>query len=448
MAVDFSIRPTQIIEKFRTLLPFVILCFLSNLSFSQNNIDYNTTDKKTYDYYQTKQWDSLIYIGNIALQNNIDYFYLRSRIGAAYFEKKNYIKASEQFEKAMIFNGSDNFVLESLYYCYIYLDRVNDANYLLKRYSNVFSDKIKFQLFREIYIEYGNSFKNNSNDKLLQIKDNIDWAESNITNNIIYAGAGIKYSINKHIIGTTSYSYLNILNNKQILIGTEILNDQYNLYQNQIYTNINYRLSKGTIIIPAIHYILVDYKTLFSKFDTAKHKVTQERKGIALNDFALSLALDKKYSKFGFNLFGTFSHLNNNEQKQLGLSISTSPFGNLNFYTITTFVLQNSENKSKFIAEQNIGFKTSKYLWLEGFVTYGKLENYVEKNAFVIYNINEVINFRAGLSILVPYKKLQFSLRYSYLKKTIPFEFFDNSIKKDTFKQNQHFFIGTLSYKF
>ncbi|MBI5539124.1 MAG: hypothetical protein HY951_03640 [Bacteroidia bacterium] len=426
-----------------------LIIFSGNQIFSQVNFDYNYIEKKTYDYYLTKQWDSLIYIGNIALQNNIDYFYLRSRIGAAYFEKKNYLKASKQFEKAMIFNGSDNFVLESLYYCYTYLDRENDANFLLKKHSQIFSDKIKPTFFREIYFESGSSFiKDSENNKLLQMKENVDWTESNLTNNILYNSLGIKYNINKYIIVTTSYSNLKIYNTKQILIGNEILKDNYNLYQNQIYTNLKYRLSNGTIIIPAIHYILVDYKTLFSKFDTTKNKVIQERKGITLNDFAFSLAFDKKYNNFGINLFGTYSHLNNNTQNQIGLSISSAPLGNLNFYTITTLVVQHTKNKLNFIGEQNLGFKTSKHLWFEGFVTFGELENYIEKNAMVVYNINEVINFRTGLSIIIPYNKFQLSFRYNYIKKSVPFDFYKNSLKTTSFNQHQHLILGILSYKF
>jgi hypothetical protein len=426
-----------------------LIVFSGNKLFAQDNFDYNFIEKKTYEYYLSKQWDSLIYIGNIGIQNNIDYFYLRSRIGYSYFEKNNYVKASEHFEKAMKFNGSDNFVIENLYNSYINLGFEGEANNLLRSYSQYFSDKTTPKTISEAYIEYGKTNNNNNeNNKLNDIKNNINWAESNTTNNIEYLGAGIKYSINKNIIMSTSYGKLNIDNTRQIVIGNEILNDNYNLYQNQMYANISYRISKKATIIPAFHYILVDYKTLTSKYDTSKSKVFQERKGIALNDYAISLAFDKKVNVFGFNIFTNFSHLNNNYQKQFGLSLNTYPYGNLNFYTLSTLVFQNTTNKNNLIAEQSVGVKILDFLWLESFATFGNLENYVEKNAFVIYNINEIINFRAGFSLIVPYKKLQFSLRYSFLKKTIPFEFFDNSIKKDTFKQNQHFFIGTLSYKF
>ena len=268
----------------KILLLIIFLCSIGNLTYSQTNIDYSYVDKKTYEYYQSKQWDSLIYLGNLGLQNNIDYFYLRSRMGAAYFEKNFFIKASEHFEKAMIFNASDNFVLESLYLCYTILGLEGDANYLIRNNSQYFSDKTIIKKISEAYVEYGKtSNNNNENNKLNDIKNNINWAESITTNNIEYIGAGVKYNINKKIIMAASYGKLNINNTKQIVIGNEILDDNYNLYQNQIYTNISYRISKGTFIIPAFHFILVDYKTLLSKYDTTKSKVMQERKGITLN---------------------------------------------------------------------------------------------------------------------------------------------------------------------
>jgi tetratricopeptide (TPR) repeat protein len=203
-----------------------LIVFSGNKLFAQDNFDYNFIEKKTYEYYLSKQWDSLIYIGNIGIQNNIDYFYLRSRIGYSYFEKNNYVKASEHFEKAMKFNGSDNFVIENLYNSYINLGFEGEANNLLRSYSQYFSDKTTPKTISEAYIEYGKTNNNNNeNNKLNDIKNNINWAESNTTNNIEYLGAGIKYSINKNIIMSTSYGKLNIDNTRQIVIGNEILNE-------------------------------------------------------------------------------------------------------------------------------------------------------------------------------------------------------------------------------
>lgn len=47
-------------------------------------------DALTYQLFQQKAWDNLIKEGNKAIQNGIDYYYLRVRMGIAYYEKGNY----------------------------------------------------------------------------------------------------------------------------------------------------------------------------------------------------------------------------------------------------------------------------------------------------------------------------------------------------------------------
>ena len=79
------------------LLIFFSSIFLS--AKSQDVLDFNTVNTKTYDYYFQGNWDSLIDIGEKALKSDIDYFYLRIRLGIAYYAKTNYRKAIIHLEK-------------------------------------------------------------------------------------------------------------------------------------------------------------------------------------------------------------------------------------------------------------------------------------------------------------------------------------------------------------
>jgi len=71
---------------------------------------------QTYQLYNEENWYQLTEVGQEAVKNGLDYFYLRIRMGIAYFHLKNYRKAATHLEKALDFNGADASALEYLYF--------------------------------------------------------------------------------------------------------------------------------------------------------------------------------------------------------------------------------------------------------------------------------------------------------------------------------------------
>jgi hypothetical protein len=93
-------------------------------------------EKKTKELTVNKNWDELIALGRQALQQDIDYFYLRLRLGIAFYEKKQYRAATTHFEKALAFNSSDELAQEYLYYSLIFSERFDEANNLMSQFNN------------------------------------------------------------------------------------------------------------------------------------------------------------------------------------------------------------------------------------------------------------------------------------------------------------------------
>ncbi|MBY0426058.1 MAG: hypothetical protein K2Q22_10510 [Cytophagales bacterium] len=103
------------------LILFVGMILLGQIALSQIEYRTNSADfeKITYSQYQNKSWQELINTGNAALNENLDFFYLRLRLGIAYFELKQYRMAESHFIKAYEFNHADTVVLEYLYYSHL-----------------------------------------------------------------------------------------------------------------------------------------------------------------------------------------------------------------------------------------------------------------------------------------------------------------------------------------
>jgi len=146
----------------------ILLIFLfatCKTTFSQNTPnDFKTIDATTYQLYMQKDWDSLILVGNEAIKNGEDYFYLRLRIGIAYYHKENYRKAASHLQKALQFNSVDTTTLEYLYYSYLFSKRDLEARILLSKFPDKLREKIKtkkYKVLDQIYIETGPTFSNN-----------------------------------------------------------------------------------------------------------------------------------------------------------------------------------------------------------------------------------------------------------------------------------------------
>ena len=71
---------------------------------AQSRLDYGYVDSVTYSCYLTGNWDKVIALGSEALNQNIDYKYLRQRIGYAYYSKGDFIKSQKHFSFSLPLN--------------------------------------------------------------------------------------------------------------------------------------------------------------------------------------------------------------------------------------------------------------------------------------------------------------------------------------------------------
>ena len=79
----------------RLVLHFFLL--FTPILLAQNKMSFESVDSITYRQYINNEWDSLIAVGKIAFNNNIDFKYLRQRVGYAYFMKADYYASQKHF---------------------------------------------------------------------------------------------------------------------------------------------------------------------------------------------------------------------------------------------------------------------------------------------------------------------------------------------------------------
>lgn len=454
----------------RILIPLFLLCTIclpATLRASENS-DLNTIDELTYRLYLEKKWDSLILVGKKSLHDDIDFHYLRVRMGIAYYELNIYLPATTHLKKARQVDPADPVIAEYLYYAYIFTNQEEEAQLLLASLP----PKAKFPLvknrsfFNAAGVESGYTFSSNNTlkDKPPLMGTDSIYGETDLYGNYIYEHAGIKLNLSNRIGLTLAYNYLNFSKTKYIQYAR--IEDQlvsiadsswgkyyhyvfprvtydtsfaYNINQHELHAGLSVYLNGGVRIMPAFHLIKVGYPNIsasaklvtvtdtgyylnlgqeYVTFPFDRTVYTYTNSDTSFSNYLAGLALSKEIGRFNIALSGSYSNLNNKKQKQAGATITWLPFGNLNLYATTSLTGFFQGKDKRLLVSQVLGAKIAPWCWAEGSFYYGDYTNANILNGSVVYNNSDMINYRgsANLYFMVG-KHLQLSLIYQYVQK-------------------------------
>ncbi|HPE57511.1 MAG TPA: hypothetical protein P5514_05325 [Bacteroidales bacterium] len=484
-----------------SVLPVLIcLLVLVNLSkglMGQNaNYDYKTVDEKTLELYNESRWDYLIFYGEEAIKNGQDYYYLRLRIGIAYYNQTNYFMAVVHFEKAFTYNHNDPVLLEYLYYAYTFINRSLEARKLIPYFSETLLEKTgekKSNIISDVAVNTGFVLSNNVNKNEIREqnkKQDSSYFEQTLNDNKLLIQVDLGLNLSKKI--KAKISYLNLNTNKLQQVRTSELtitgtytqvippaiyqgniysydislnNLKYTMNQHGIYGSVSYNAGHGIIISPAFNFLNISYDNLVTNFteelylaqpwhtdESSTMVYTVAKKDTSFSNYITSLNISKTVSKNIIGFTGSYSNLNGLTQYQGDLSLSWFPGGNLNFYGTSrlTGAFEQENQKLRFLFYQSLGFKLSEKLWAEIYGTFGEMVNFNEANAYVVFNSGDILKFRAGVNFIVPLSsKIQLSIRY-YLSSHQGYAvsgYNPESFTVSTIKYENQLFLGGISWK-
>jgi hypothetical protein len=264
-----------------------------------DTLDFKTADEETYKYYMQQQWDSVINIGNEALEDGIDYYYLRMRIGVAYYEKKQYRLAEPHFLKALKFNSSDDYAKEYLYYCYLYSQQYDLAG----RLSRSFSDSLTNKLHTAYH-------------KPLDVID-ADVGEKISSNTQLYSNANFFQLEASNRIGKSVSFFESYTNYTQTAYWGKI-------QQNDFYIKSDIPLSNQWLFMPAVHLLFVNAPPYYPNSV----------------QFASSAEFEKSLDEADLEAGFSYSDIEFKTQLQQNISFADYPLGNNRLSLKATIILQ------------------------------------------------------------------------------------------------------------
>ena len=365
------------------IYPYII-CFLFTITtaplLAQEPISTAEVETKSLQLYTQKNWAALIPFVKQALAEGNDYFYLRMRIGIAYYENKNFTRSEEQFKKALGFNSSDQLAQEYLYYSYIFNGKPEEARLMSKAFSPELKTKTGTDNASAVsffFAEGGTKIADSS-----RYYNTTTKTRSNYYNNALYFQAGLGHYVGKQASLMHAITYF-----KQDA-------QQINVTQFQYYLKGAFPLKKNWIFSPSLHWVnlsnTIDLTNAAPQVPPGAPMPparTQTVKSVN-NYFVGSFLLQKRMNNLTLGLGATFSNMGDTTQIIHSGFISVAPLGNTRFIMGATVYMHTLNSYS------TINYSYVPFLYFEPFsklsvkLSYlaNQKDNIVEENGYLINN--------------------------------------------------------------
>lgn len=318
---------------------------------------YALADSITYNLYINGEWDKLIQTGNSFLKESVDFKYLRQRIGYAYFMNQNYVLSRWHYEKSLKFDKYDE--ITNLY---LYLTGLYTGDEKYKRYyAGKLTDQLKtdykistFQPIQSAEVEYyyktGSDVYSRSDSRYMRLGVNTE-------------------------IGYRLSLYQTISRFDQIISAVNVIQTGY-------YALLTWNPTASMTVSGGYHYLNSQAD------DTASYKAQLYYGQLSYKKHIVDLSVNTSvYNN------STDSYL------QTGFAVGIIIPQMKDLYLNSRITRLSNSTEGNWIFTQYAGFLPFRKLWIEGFVTSGKQQNYVELSGIYVYNSLDYNLFKAGTTL-------------------------------------------------
>jgi len=382
---------------------------------AQENTSFNRINTETYRLYLEQNWDSLIDVGKMALKADVDYYYLRMRLGIAFYSKKNYRSAARHFSAALEQNSGDPVSLEYLYFCRLYSGQTEQAQQVRKQFKGDLALKLpppNGKFFDRSGAEY--LYLSGVKDDLFKDPTelyplDVDGIQSTTRH---YSNATVSL-VNSLAPGVTlSHTYTFLFKSSHYFSNdgtTAVYLPDQQLVQNQYYFSPGFTTSSGYTFMPMIHILGIHFQAVYDAGQGFQGGTPSLVLGtLKETDFVTGMGFKKNMGAVDLHLGGWYSTLNGAEQVQGRVGLTWFPLGNLNLYAgaygnSQYELFSNGERVIRMIPEMLLGFGISGKVWVDLNAAMGEMTNYLENNGSIVYNsISEVIHKKVRFSLSFP----------------------------------------------
>ncbi len=344
---------------------FVLIAMaLLPVSAGAQQLNSQVVEDSTYAMYLRGDWKQLQQFSREALKQHIDYYYLRERLGIAYYMQQKYQLAAPQFEKAYAFNSGDELNNEYLFFSYAFDGRYNEALKL----SRHFSPELKKKTYTTKPAPVN----------LAMLEFTVKVPESSSVGLPFYfVTLGLNHRISKGFSAFHAYSY----STQKYTRG---------IYQeHRYYLSANITLPKGVSINPAFSMLYNHYTdSLFGQpFPPQRPPYLGTRKS-GYFSFIGSLNISKVFPYVRLDITNAFSNLDTTYQLQHTLGVTLYPLANQKFAILANAMLYTGDyyKTVKPVLQGGIKFNAPQFFATSIVYTYANIYNFHLFNGYLVQN--------------------------------------------------------------
>ncbi|NSW46074.1 MAG: hypothetical protein HPY79_09710 [Bacteroidales bacterium] len=459
----------------RKIMVIFLFIFISIKIYSQQTFLYY--DTLTYRLYNQNQWDSVIFHGKNAINQGIDYYYLRMRIGIAYYSLKQYSQALEHFFKAKEYNSND-IVNEYIYYSYLYSGQIRKAYYFTKEmnHASVKKNGLTQPHFIDLFgIEMNLAQFDNWNSIKITNKPpsepNNYRLEKELSGPFISYGINTSLNLSQKWSWQQQFSYFKVNSYQQLFFDNSIKHESdFHLFEKHYFSSFsNWNQNKVVSFFTHLSILNADkfqYQYLnaviapppFPPITTYNYKIEPIRYYIFNYIFGIQKTRYASKSSFTYML---------NISKIIDHNVFTGGLGF--FYHFNSYLF----GKSNVLAsinlshkdfdgyyEQQLGAILLKKITLSVNFDLGKIQNITNLDGSIVYNTPYIIQTKISPHLSISFNRhltLQAAYIYQISSFTNTFVGFDGFSKQgqirykdffETYKFNNQIITGGILWKF
>jgi tetratricopeptide (TPR) repeat protein len=434
----------------KLVLIFILVSFSwQNLS---QELSYAVADSLSYSFYLNNKYLKIKRLARKSQRSGIDFFYLRTRVGILAFNKERFGKALKQFEKAHDMYPTDTIVTLYLYYTYLGLNQIENADNFAGKLPDETKEKLNYSPKKLLSLTIESGVVGASASNLysgVDLKEDAGMASGAFSGSLFYSKVYLEHRLHSKVrlhqsLGFFRTSTLNInqdLYNRYEAINHD-MNYQYNLaltYQFHKKFNLAgaYAYFRQTLTSQALVPGIMGGPPQLRSFESKSNA----HAGI------LNLSYNGSYIRpsLGFGI----SNLSNTVNKQVDANISIYPWSNNRLYTTLGVVFYNSYSGER-MYYQKVGLRLHPCLSLEAMSSNGYHYNYLGQLGFLTYNTNDPIRSIYGGDFKFQKKSFQLTASYRFQSKIGTFERMYSPTEQieNTYKFNSQIFTLTFKWNF
>lgn len=426
----------------KQIVCIILLWFVATVNAQKPAESFKKIDSTTYALYLKKDWKSIIAEGKKANKEGIDFYFLKVRMGIAYFKENKLFSAIPFLEKAYALDLNNLVVQDYLYWAYRSSGLVMESRLFYDKMETSLKEKINLQkpLINDISLNVLATNNIDYDDMIASEGDSETIDYRFIRKNQQMFSLAMSHPLFKRVNLFHQFTYIPTSSAQQLNVNGILENETYTGLETRYYADVTFAFGKKW-------YFDVFVNVISGKYDDLNPIDETSASEIKYNNFVFGGAITKASNYMRNSVNVSVSDLNGFNQFQVGYSMFLYPLGSTIFVPFGSLQYKNQDKDSNIIYTAGVSVTINKIL-LTGFGTVGNMNNYTANNAIIVYNQPATGLNEFGGSIKYFNKNSVLKVGYSFMNMENNYYDENFTITSNKFEFNQQNLIVGITWIF